>query len=149
MCKIPLKGEKGRAHTWHPGHEGRCFTNIRIAQTRTVEARHVQGFGGGFGCGGVSGIGASIEHSQGRGAIEPTGIEMGEIETLGQTPRERAFTGRRRAVNGDNHGWVMQAPRPPISSAKPGKLVAIMLPSSMVTGRRVTRPKIRKAMAMR
>ena len=53
------------------------------------------------------------------------------------------------SVNPDLPVAEIVAPRRPINSTKPGKLVAIGLPSSTVTGREAASPKTRKDMAMR
>src|SRR5580704_9234697 len=72
---------------------------------------------------------AGIEHRLAHGAIEQPGVEMMQPVDLGEVPRDRALARGGRSVDGDDHD--KSAPSPRISSTKPGKLVAMNVPSSI------------------
>src|SRR5580704_17443053 len=90
---------------------------------------------------------AGIEHRFADGAVEQPGIEMMEPINLCEVSRDRALAGSRRSVDGDDHD--KSAPSPRISSTKPGKLVAMNVPSSICTGLSLASPKTIAAIAMR
>src|SRR5262245_35501886 len=86
------------------------------------------------------------------GAVELAGVEMSKRIMGGDALAERTLPRGCRSVDGDDHAQPLienSAPSFVISFAKSGKLVAIMLASSTVTGSRAARPSVRKAMAMR
>src|SRR6202042_807692 len=90
---------------------------------------------------------AGIEHRFAHGAGEQPGIEMMQPVDLRQVPRDRALARGCRSVDGDDHD--KSAPSPRINSTKPGKLVAMNVPSSICTGLSLARPNTIAAMAMR
>src|SRR5262249_32001946 len=96
-------------------------------------------------------IAAGLQGLEGSRAIEPPGVEMIEAIVLGDAAGERALAGGGRPVHGDDHAFAsaMVAPRSFIKRTKPGKLVLMVSPSSIETGRSAARPMTRNAMAMR
>src|ERR1700689_490665 len=94
---------------------------------------------------------AAPQGTQGRGAVERSGVEISQAEMLRQALGERALARRRRPVDGDDQARSSRsaAPSPFIRAGKPGKLVAMVAPSSIRTGFCAAIPRTRKAMAMR
>ena len=84
-------------------------------------------------------------------AVKPARFENREAVALRKTPRQRTLARGRGPVDGDDHdrASAMAPPSAFIAAAKPGKLVAIVAPSSMRTGRRAAMPRTRNDMAMR
>ena len=83
--------------------------------------------------GGVVGPMPAVEHGLGHRAIEQAGVEMAQPVMRREPLAERALAGRRRPVDRDDHADE-SAPSARISSAKPGKLVAMKALSSTRTG---------------
>src|SRR5580704_15443161 len=90
---------------------------------------------------------AGIEHRFAHRAVKQSGIEMMQPVDLGQVARDRAFARGGRSIDGDDHD--KSAPSPRINSTKPGKLVAMNVPSSICTGLSLASPSTIAAMAMR
>src|SRR4029077_5820041 len=90
---------------------------------------------------------AGIEHRLAHSAVEQPGIEMMQAVHLREISRDRALARGGRSVDGDDHD--KSAPSPRISSTKPGKLVAMNVPSSICTGWSLASPSTIAAMAMR
>ena len=61
---------------------------------------------------GIVGVEAAIGDPLADGAIEEAGVEIGQAEMAGEPRRERALAGRRRSVDGDDHGARRDDPRP-------------------------------------
>ena len=109
--------------------------------------RRIERLGRGNRGGRVIWLMARVEHGFRHRPIEQAGVEMAQAVMRRESLAERALARGRRPIDGDDH--ARSAPSPRISSAKPGKLVAIMATSSMRTGFSLARPMTRDAMAMR
>ncbi len=92
---------------------------------------------------------AALRHLLADRPVEEAGVEIGQAIVASQTLGEGALARRRRPVDGDDHASPIEAPRLSIKGRNSGKLVAIGLPSSTVTGFWLARPSTRKHMAMR
>ena len=55
----------------------------------------------GLAAGFIGRIAALAQHAHRDGAVEPPGIEMVEAEMIRQASRQRAFSRRRRTIDGD------------------------------------------------
>lgn len=73
-------------------------------------------------------------------------VDLDDLERVGQGDSRPE---RERAAQALQSAGPMRAPRRFIRSAKPGKLVAIGVPSSMTTAARAAPPRTRKLIAMR
>src|SRR4029077_4160319 len=89
----------------------------------------------------------TIEHNPGDGPVDEPGVEVMQPVHPRDLLGDRALARRRRAVDGDDHDKF--APSPRINSTKPGKLVAMKLASSTLTGFSLANPMTSAAMAMR
>src|SRR6185295_2736422 len=88
---------------------------------------------------------ARLEHRKPDHAVEGSRIEEMKIVAPRQRPGERALAGRRGSIDRDDHGQgSMRQPMPFISVAKCGKLVAMVAPSSTLTGFLAASPMTRK-----
>src|SRR5208283_3798066 len=95
----------------------------------------------------IAGRIAGVEHRLGYGAIEEPGIEMMQPVDGRDLSGDRPLARGGRPVDGDDHDKAPPSDR--IKSRKPGKLVAMKLPSSILTGCSLARPSTSAAMAMR
>ena len=93
-----------------------------------------------FGNGGchlaVMNVAVGFQKLQAHPAVKRSGIKVMVAKMLGQGPGNGALAGGGRAINGDNQlggRAAIRAPMPFIRPTKPGKLVAMKLPSSMLT----------------
>src|SRR4029077_4329059 len=96
---------------------------------------------------GIVGIAAGALHLDPDRAIEQPRVEMRQTIMARERPADRALARSRRSVDRDDH--AMSAPSPVISAAKPGKLVATGLISSIVTPPFPPSPATAKLIAMR
>ena len=90
---------------------------------------------------------AGLKHPFADGAVQQPGVEMVQAVNLSEVARDRALAGGRRPVDGDDHD--KSALRVRINSTKPGKLVAMNVPSSICTGLSLARPSTIAAIATR
>ena len=84
----------------------------------------------------VMNVAVGLQQFQAHPAVERSGIEMVIGKMLGESPGNGALAGGGGAINGDDHFTstaAMRAPMPFIRPMKSGKLVAMKLPSSMLT----------------
>ncbi len=127
------------------------FAGLFLAQRWVRETCWVERLGGGQGGIGVRGIVSRTSHGQTDRTIERASIKVRIAKRIGYPSGQGAFAGGRRAVDRDDHRFsgTTLAPSPAMSAAKPGKLVPIMLSSSMVTAFFAARPRIVNAMAIR
>src|SRR6202521_350999 len=143
-----LKIEERRAHLGNGGdHRGR-LAEVLAGQPAGIEMGKIDRLG-------RSHRGRAIVRALARGddggadsAIEEPGVEMRKLEVPRQRAGECAFARSGGPVDGDDHR-PRSAPSLPMSSTKPGKLVATNEASSTATGLSLASPMTRKAMAMR
>src|SRR5260370_11651268 len=154
--EVALHRQQRGAHRRDRGDDGGSAGNLLVRQPRIVEHRRVDPPGGGRGGFRICRIGTGSQDQERRRAVELAGIEVGEAEAVGETPRQGALARSGRAVDRDNKrpdlahaGSAKPAPSRFINGTKSGKLVAIDLASSIRTGSRAASPSTRKAIAMR
>ena len=128
--EIALKAEKGRPHLGHDSHNGRHGAHFLAAQFGVLPGIAIQVLRN------ERRIVAGFQNRQANPAVERSRIEEMIAEMPRQGPGNGALAGGGRAINGDDHFGsraAMRAPMPFIRPTKPGKLVAMKLPSSMLT----------------
>src|SRR5580658_6386149 len=133
LREAALESEERLAHSGDGGDHGGGAGDPLLAQPGVGEVGGTNALRGGLRDLGVARIAAGFEGVKRGGAIKAAGVEMSQIEVVAEAPGERPFAGSGRSVDRDDHGGAILAPRPFISSTKPGKLVLIVSPSSMRT----------------
>ena len=149
MGEAALQLDEGRADAGKDGDLGGGVAGRVAAEGGIADGGKREGTRGSLGRSGVGRIAAGLEHGMAHCAVEEPGVEVRQIEVLGEPACERALARGGRAVHRDDHGAAILAPRPFMRATKPGKLVSIMAPSSTVTGALAPSPRMRKAMAIR
>src|SRR5690554_1749558 len=152
--------EDSRPDLGHHGNEGGSLACLCRADRLLVDPGNIKRFCGGKGCFLVSRVTAPRPHRLTDGPVERARVEIGKAVMGGKAARQRALAGGGRSVHRNDDApvvhalahWpcpIMLAPRPRMRCVKSGKLVAIIAPSSIVTGFCVASPITRKDMAMR
>src|SRR5690606_15767510 len=133
----------------------------RIGEAGGIELRRQPPGGGG-----ILEVKAALDHLPGDGAVEEAGIEIGQAVMMGEALGERPLAGGGGPVNCDDHGAMIIgpvsgrapppndncraqtigassncAPRASMLRRKAGKLVAIGVMSSTMTGFSAARPR--------
>src|SRR5690606_18386146 len=145
------------AHGRHDRNSGCRLANGMGGKDRAVEAGKIKGARHLGGNGLVVQRQAAIEERLGGRTIGQARIEVMEAVLFGDAARQRALAGSSGTIDGDREchqpAFTSEssifAPSPVIRLMNSGKLVAIMVASSTVTGCSETSPMTRKLMAMR
>src|SRR5690606_15723814 len=158
--EIALKMENGRPYLRHHGNEGGRLTGLCRADCLLVATGNIKRICGGKGCRLVGRVTAPRSNALANRPVERARIEIGEAVMSGEAARQRALAGGGRPVHRNDDALSARpfthrscptifAPRPRMRWVKSGKLVAIIAPSSIVTGFCAASPITRKDMAMR
>ena len=164
--EAPLPGQQSSADLRHRGDPRGRLAHRPLPQARVGQPLRRQVGGRPRRRPRVVEVAPRVEQGQRDRAVEQTGIEMRQAVMQGEPLGERALARGGRAVDGDDEGRVVpvhgdiirdhaaapssiRAPSASMVGRKLGKLVAIIAPSSTVTGLLAASPRTRKAMAMR
>ncbi len=113
--EAPLEAEKRVAHARHDGHDRGGLSDRLAAQPGPLQVRELERPGRLARRRRLARVGARGQHGRPHGAVQHAGVQIGEVQRLGQAPGQRPLAGRARPVDGDDHGapaslWSGQPP---------------------------------------
>src|SRR5262245_45253681 len=132
MLQVAFQRQQCGAHLRHCRNYRRGFADGVSLQRNLIEMRRVKRTRRRSSLRTVVRRVTGSEHCLRHCAIKQPGVEMAQAVMGSETLAERPLAGRCRPIDGDDH--ESSAPSERISSAKPGKLVAINAASSTCTG---------------